>query len=163
VDKRDFFVPFIKETKMEEVVTEFTVEKLMAMPKGAWGEFASPINDRAGRMKIALTDAFCIWDGTTVTDSATAPWMYYNDKSFVEMNFILEGHVLQTHEGLLDRYHCRKGYHNILFNPYSMETSQLLSTGTHRTFSVYVLREKMMELFAGVTRQRKQKQRLRRG
>ena len=43
VYKKDFFVPFIKETKMDEVVTEFTMEKLLAMPKGAWRESDSPI------------------------------------------------------------------------------------------------------------------------
>jgi len=62
---------------------------------------------------------------------------------------MLEGHILQTREGMLDQYHCRKGYHNILFSPYTMETNQLLSSGTHRIFSVYVLPAKMMELFAG--------------
>ena len=41
---------------MDEVVTEFSMEKLMTMPKGAWREFDSPMKDRAGRMKIALTD-----------------------------------------------------------------------------------------------------------
>jgi len=134
---------------MDEVVTEFSMEKFMTMPKGALREFNSPMKDRTGRMKIAITDAFCIVDTTMVTDTDTAPWMHYNEKSSVEMNFVLEGHILQTHEGLLDRYHYRKGYHNILFNPYTLETNQLLSRGTHRTFSVYVLTEKMMELFAG--------------
>jgi hypothetical protein len=60
----------------------------------------------------------------TIADTDTAPWMNYNEKSFVEMNFMLEGHILQTHEGLLDRYHYRKGSHNILFNPYMLETNQ---------------------------------------
>src|SRR5580658_1015690 len=149
VYKRDLFVPFIKKRKMEEGVTEFSMENLMAMPKGVLREFDSPIQDLPGRVKIALTDAFLISDGTMVTDADTAPWIQYNDKSFVEMNFVLEGHILQTHEGLLDRYHYRKGHHQILFNPYSLETNQLLSTGTHRVFSVYVSPEKMMELFAG--------------
>jgi len=134
---------------MDEVVTEFSMEKLMTMPKGVLREFHSPIKDQIGRVKIALTDAFLISDGTTVTDTDTVPWVQYNDKSFVEMNFMLEGHILQTHEGLVDRYHYRKGAHNILFNPYKLETNQLLSRGTHRVFSVYVLPEKMMELFAG--------------
>lgn len=134
---------------MDEVVTEFSMEKLMTMPKGAWREFDSPMKDRAGRVKIALTDAFLISDGTTVADTDTAPWVLYNDSSFVEMNFMLEGNILQTREGLLDRYYCRKGSHNILFSPYTMETNQLLSCGTHRIFSVYALPEKMMELFAG--------------
>ena len=135
---------------MDEVVTEFSMEKLMTMPKGAWREFDSPMKDRTGRIKIAITDAFCISETTVVTDTDTAPWMHYNDTSSVEMNFMLEGHILQTHEGLLDRYHYRKGHHNILFNPYSMETNQLLSTGTHRIFSVNILPEKMIELFAGI-------------
>jgi AraC family transcriptional regulator, transcriptional activator of the genes for pyochelin and ferripyochelin receptors len=125
------------------------MEKLMAMPKGAWREFDSPMRDRAGRVKIAMTDAFLISDGTTVADTDTAPWVLQNDASFVEMNFMLEGHILQTREGMLDRYHCRKGHHNILFSPYSMETNQLLSTGTHRIFSVYASPEKMIELFTG--------------
>ena len=134
---------------MDEVATAFSMEKLLSMPKGAWREFNSPMKDRAGRVKIALTDAFLISDGTAVADTDTDPWVLYNDSSFVEMNFMLEGHILQTREGMLDRYHCRKGHHNILFNPYTMETNQLLSSGTHRIFSVYALPEKMMELFAG--------------
>jgi hypothetical protein len=64
VYKRDLFVPFIKIRKMDEAVTEFTMEELITMPKGAWREFDSPMKDRAGRMKIALTDAFCIWEST---------------------------------------------------------------------------------------------------
>ncbi len=134
---------------MDEVSTEFSMEKLMTMPKGAWREFESPMKDRAGRVKIAITDAFLISDGTAVADTDTAPWVLYNDTSFVEMNFMLEGHILQTREGMLDRHHYRKGHHNILFSPYTMETNQLLSSGTHRIFSVYALPEKMMELFAG--------------
>jgi AraC family transcriptional activator of pyochelin receptor len=134
---------------MDEVVTEFSMEKLMTIPKGAWREFDSPMKDRAGRVKIAITDAFLISDGTAVADTDTAPWVLYNDTSFVEMNFMLEGDILQTREGMLDRYHYRKGSHNILFSPYTTETNQLLNSGAHRIFSVYALPEKMMELFAG--------------
>jgi AraC family transcriptional regulator, transcriptional activator of the genes for pyochelin and ferripyochelin receptors len=134
---------------MDEVLTEFTMEEFMTMPKGMSREFSSPMKDRIGRMKIAITDAFCIVDTTMISDTDTAPWSHYNEKSVVEMNFMLEGHLLQTQEGLLDRQHFKKGYHNILFNPYSMETNQLVSKGTNRSFSVYILPEKMMELFAG--------------
>lgn len=139
----------MKEKEMDEVLTEFTMENLMAMPKGAWREFNSPIKDLPSRVKIAITDAFCISDGTMVTDTDTASWTLYSDKSFVEMNFMLAGDILQTREGLVERYHYRKGAHNILFGPYTLETNQLLSRGTHRVFSVYALPEKMMELFAG--------------
>jgi len=50
----------------------------------------------------------------TIYQTDTAPCVHYNDKSAVEINFTLEGQILQTHEGLLDQYHYRKGYHNIL-------------------------------------------------
>ena len=134
---------------MDEVLTEFTMEEFMTMPRGISREFSSPMKDRIGRMKIAITDAFCIVDTTMISEADTAPWTHYNEKSAVEMNFMLEGHILQTHEGLLDRHQYKKGYHNILFNPYSMETNQLVNKGTNRSFSVYILPEKMMELFAG--------------
>ena len=134
---------------MEEVVTEFTMEQFKIMPKGAWREFHSPLKDRAGRMKIALTDAFCIVDDTVVTDGDTAPWIHYNDAGHVEMNFMLEGEVLQSHGGLLDRHPYRKGYHNILFNPNALETNQLVGSGRYRMFYVYASPEKMMELFSG--------------
>jgi hypothetical protein len=62
--------------QMDDVLPEFTMEDLMAMPKGAWREFNSPMKDQTGCMKIAMTDAFCIWEGTTVTDTDTAPNLY---------------------------------------------------------------------------------------
>jgi AraC family transcriptional regulator, transcriptional activator of the genes for pyochelin and ferripyochelin receptors len=119
------------------------------MPKGTMREFDSPIKDGTGRIKIALTDAFLISDDTRVVNTDTTPWVLYSDDSFVEMNFLLEGHILQTREGLIDREQYRKGHHNILFSPYTLETNQLLGTGTHRIFSVYASRQKMIALFAG--------------
>lgn len=38
---------------MDEISTEFTMEKFMTMPKGVLREFDSPLKDRTGRMKIA--------------------------------------------------------------------------------------------------------------
>lgn len=134
---------------MDEGLKELTMEALMTMPKGVLREFRPPLKDRAGRVKIALTDAVMISDSTMIADTDTAPWVQFNEHSFVEMNFMLEGHILQTHEGLLDRYHYQKGHHQILFNPNSVETNQLLCRGTHRVFSVYVSPEKMKELFGG--------------
>lgn len=134
---------------MDEAVTDFSMEQLAAMPKGSWREFNTPDKDATGRIKIAVTDAFCIVDDTVITHNDTAPRSHYNDQRFVEMNFVLEGNALQTHEGLLDRYPYQKGYHNILFNPHSTETNQLVGSGTHRSFYVYASPEKMMELFSG--------------
>ena len=66
---------------MDEASTEFTMEKFLAMPRGVLREFNSPLKDRTGRMKIAITDAFCIVDTTMVTHTDTAPWTHYNEKA----------------------------------------------------------------------------------
>ncbi len=134
---------------MDEALPELTMEKLMTMPKGVSREFASPLKDLPGRVKIAITDAFLISENTIEADTDAAPWVLYSNNGFVEMNFLLEGNILQTREGLIDRHHYRKGHHNILFSPYTLETNQAISGGTHRIFSVYVSTEKMMALFAG--------------
>jgi hypothetical protein len=65
------------------------------------------MKDRAGRMKIAITDTFCIVDTTMVTDTDTAPWMHYNDKSSVEMNFVLEGPIVKSNLST----HLAKGFY----------------------------------------------------
>src|SRR5258708_7291352 len=84
---------------MDEVLTELTMQKLMTMPKGVMREFASPLKDQTGRVKIAMTDAFFISDSTMVADTDTAPWVLYNDRSFVEMNFILEDKFYKPTKG----------------------------------------------------------------
>ncbi len=128
-------------------MTVFSMENLMSIPRGVLHEFSTPMPDRTGSLKIAITDSMGIVDGTMITNKATVPLGHYNDKQLVEMNFMLEGNILQTHEGLLHQHHYQKGYHNILFNPFSQETNQLLHSGTHHIFSVHMLPEKMAALF----------------
>lgn len=132
-----------------EILRDFSLQTLMQIPRGEVKEFATPLKDRKGSLKIVITDSLGIMEGVMITEKPTVPLSHYNDKPLVEMNFMLEGNIRQTHEGLLNGYEYRKGYNNILFNPYSNEENQLMSSGTHRLFSAHILPEKMASLFSG--------------
>jgi AraC family transcriptional activator of pyochelin receptor len=132
-----------------ETLTSFSMEDILTIPRGEVKEYATPMSDRTGRLKMVITDTMGIVDGTMIAKKATVPLTHYNDKPLVEMNFMLEGNICQTYEGLLKQHHYKKGYHNILFNPYALESNQLMHTGTHRIFSAHILPEYMISLLSG--------------
>ena len=135
------------EKQRNPLLEQFSVERLMAIPRGVIHEFNTPFQDRQGYLKLAITDIAGIVDGIMIAERpAVQPLSHYNGTAFVEMNFMLEGNISQTYDGLLTKYHYKKGYHNILFNPYSIETNQLMTAGRHRIFSVHLLPERMTAL-----------------
>ncbi|PSL35902.1 helix-turn-helix transcriptional regulator [Chitinophaga ginsengisoli] len=125
---------------------QFSIERLIAIPRGVMHEYNIPLRDRQGHIKLAITDSAGIVDGTMIAEKSVQPLSHYNGTAFVEMNFMLEGNISQTYDGLLTKHHYNKGYHNILFNPYSTETNQLMTTGRHRIFSIHLLPERMADL-----------------
>lgn len=137
------------ETKDKKVVTTFSMESLLAIPKGEMIEYSTPLPDRQGGLKLVITDTMGVVDGTMTSKKATDPLTHYNDRPFVEMNFMLQGNICQTYDGLLKQHPYKQGYHNILFNPFAMETNKLLHAGTHRIFSAHILPEYMVHLFSG--------------
>jgi AraC-like DNA-binding protein len=132
-----------------ETLTEFSMEKILKVPEGVVQEFRTPMKDREGYLKLVITDSMGILDGTMITTGPTRPMEHFNDRPLVEMNFMLEGSISQTNGGLLKQYSFKKGYHNILFNPYSIERNCLEGAGTHRIFSAHIPPERMMNLFSG--------------
>ena len=131
----------------EKKLTTFSMEELLKIPHGVVQEYHTPMEDREGRLKLVITGDMGIVDGTMITDKPTKALEHFNDRPFVEMNFMLEGNINQTNEGLLNQYSFKKGYHNILFNPYSMERNSLATAGTHHIFSAHIPPEKMIRLF----------------
>jgi AraC family transcriptional activator of pyochelin receptor len=134
---------------MERYMEKFSMQDVLKLPQGVVKEYATPQTDRTGSLKLVIGETFGVIDGTMITDKPTAPLSHYNDRPFVEMNFMLEGNISQTYDGLLDRHHYARGYHNILFNPYSLEKNQLMNSGRHRIFSAHIFPERMVQLFAG--------------
>ncbi|HEY4287867.1 MAG TPA: AraC family transcriptional regulator [Puia sp.] len=139
----------MKNNSDDKTLTRFSMEDLLSIPRGEVKEYATPMPDRTGSLKLVITDTMGVVDGSMITEKPTPPLEHYNDVPLVEMNFMLEGDICQTQEGLLKQHHYKKGYHNILFNPYAMERNQLMHTGCHRIFSVHLRPEYMMGLFSG--------------
>ena len=135
--------------KPQEELTKFSLEDLLSLPRGEVKEYATPLPGRTGQLKLVITDTMGVVDGTMIAEKLNTPLQHYNDNALVEMNFMLEGNISQTYEGLLHQHHYKKGYHNILFNPGAAETNQLMHTGRHHIFSIHLMPEYMMQLFAG--------------
>ncbi|MDN5285319.1 MAG: AraC-like DNA-binding protein [Mucilaginibacter sp.] len=130
-------------------LTTFSMEELLKIPHGIVQEYNTPMKDREGHLKLVITDSMGIVDGVMIANKPTEALEHFNDRPFVEMNFMLEGNISQTNEGLLNQYSFKKGYHNILFNPYSIEKNSLATAGTHHIFSAHILPERMISLFSG--------------
>jgi len=135
--------------KSRDTLTTFSMDALQQMQHGEVKEFATPMPDREGGLKLVITECFGVIEGTMIAEKQTRPLTHYNDRPFVEMNFMLEGNISQTYDGLLDKHHYKPGYHNILFNPYAVERNQLMNTGTHRIFTAHIVPERMVQLFSG--------------
>jgi AraC family transcriptional regulator, transcriptional activator of the genes for pyochelin and ferripyochelin receptors len=142
-----YTIPMVNDND-DKVLTEFSMERVLEMPRGVVQNYRSPLKDRKGKINIVVTDTMGIVDGTMVADKHTQSLTHYNDRPFVEMNFMLEGNIRQNYEGILRQHHYRKGYNNILFSPYSTESNELMTAGLHRMFTIHVLPERMAELFA---------------
>jgi len=138
-----------KQPEEKENKTGFSLEEVLKIPHGVVQHYAAPLEDRKANLTLVTTDWMGIVDGIMTIEHQTKPLRHFNDKPFVELNFILEGNINQTHEGLLNNYILTKGYHNILFNPNSIESNEFIGIGTHRIFSVHILPEKMIGLFSG--------------
>lgn len=118
------------------------------LPDGEMREYVLPFPDRTGTVKIIMSGGMGVVDSINHTTTKTAPWQHFNARPFVEMNFMLQGNMYQTHEGVLNRCLYEKGYHNILFNPYSFEKNELIGTGDYRMFGIHVQPEKMITLLS---------------
>ncbi|CAL1519871.1 AraC family transcriptional regulator [Chitinophaga sp. MM2321] len=123
-----------------------TFEEVFSPARGVVQEFPLPFSDKPGTLKIALVNDIGVVDSHFCTDRITPPWEHINHKSFVEMNFMVEGSIYQTMDGFFNRHRHEKGTHNILFNPGSLERNELVGYGCYRTFGIHIVPEKMIAL-----------------
>jgi len=133
----------------KEIPARFNMEDILVSPRGQVKEYSTSLLGREGRLKMVITDTMGVIDGTMNIKKVTTPLTHYNERPLVEMNFMLNGNINQTYEGLLTNHHYQKGYHNILFNPYAVESNQPMHAGTHQIFSAHIEPEYMASLFTG--------------
>jgi AraC family transcriptional regulator, transcriptional activator of the genes for pyochelin and ferripyochelin receptors len=136
-----------EEGKQDAVRLSF--ENIFEPVDGLVQHVSMPFEDRTGSLNLVVTGGMGIVDSMMTTERPTAPWQHFNARPFVEMNFIMEGSLYQTHEGILHRYLYEEGYNNLLFNPNSWEKNELIGSGNYRVFGIHFVPAKMVALLSG--------------
>lgn len=138
-----------KQPESREDVVRMSFDNIFEPLDGVVQHVSTPFEDRTGSLNLVVTGGMGIVDGTMTTERPTVPWQHFNSRPFVEMNFIMEGSLYQTHEGILYRHLYEKGYNNLLFNPNSWEENELIGSGNYRIFTAHFVPEKMTALLSG--------------
>ncbi|NLR67236.1 helix-turn-helix transcriptional regulator [Chitinophaga varians] len=116
------------------------------IPQGEVHQYRLPMPDIDGSGRFVLCEDMAIADGSVVAGPPEFSWQHYNEKTFVELNFVMAGKLYQTHEGLISRQLLTQGYANILFNPCSWEKNELADAKGFRNLGVHITPERMIAL-----------------
>lgn len=107
-------------------------EDLFSYYKDSEHSFDMTFGNRQGNARLYAADGFTVIDAKFAPGIGPADWSHENEQSLVEMNFVLEGRLHQSHSGLLKNQPYTTGYHNCLYNPNSLENNNLMcGTGFH--------------------------------
>ncbi len=101
---------------------------------------------RGGQARLYSGEQFTLIDSRFEPAPQPAVWRHQNQGSIVELNFVLEGYLRQTHSGLLQQQAYVAGYHNLLFNPDSLEENELVGGKAFQMLSIQVEMESMTRL-----------------
>jgi AraC family transcriptional activator of pyochelin receptor len=114
--------------------------------KGAEHAFQMSFGKRQGDVRLYAADGFTVVDAKFAPGIGSVNWSHENDQSLVEMNFVLEGRLDQSHSGLLRKQPYTTGYHNCLYNPNSLEENGLLCGKGFQMISIHLEPAEMKRL-----------------
>jgi AraC-like DNA-binding protein len=125
-------------------------KELNNLLKGKEGEVhivALPFSDRKGKVTSVMNQGIGIVDGLTYVEQPAKRWSHCNEEKFIEMNFMLEGSMYHTQGDLFKRRQLLPGYHNLLFNPFSREESELIGSGQFRHVGIHITIDRALVFF----------------
>ena len=73
---------------------------------------------------------------------------HWNNMPVVEMNFVLQGDIMQRNSFMKEEISFEQGYHNIMYNHGEWEQNRFRGAGTHCNFTVNIAKERFIELMA---------------
>ncbi|WP_339071023.1 AraC family transcriptional regulator [Chitinophaga sp. 212800008-4] len=109
-----------------------------------------------GRMRMMKLGAIHVSDGQLEISGKAAhdtQLRHYNDHPCIEMNFMLEGNILQQHSHLSEKLYFTRGYHNVMFNQGEWEQNQYMGSGIHNNFTINIHTSRFLELFSAYAEQ----------
>ena len=107
-------------------------------PEGQELHLDLPLAGLSGTARLMAVGELVLSETRFHPEHATAAWQHHNERSVVELNFMLAGTLQQSQTGLLRNQLYVPGYHNWVYNPQSLEQNQLLGTGPFRLVTVQV-------------------------
>lgn len=121
-------------------------DALFSLNKDSEHSFDMNFEKRDGNARLYASNGFTVIDAKFAAGKGTANWSHKNEQSLVEMNFVLEGRLYQSHSGLFENQPYTTGYHNCLYNPNSLEENNLLCGKGFHMISVHLEPAEMKRL-----------------
>lgn len=116
------------------------------LPQGQEQQLTLRLPDCHGTSRLVSTGEVVLTETRLVAEQPTAAWQHLNERPVVELNFVLSGQLRQSQSGLLHQQLYAPGYHNLVFNPQSLEQNQLLGPGEFRLVTVQLPLPRMLAL-----------------
>lgn len=138
---------------MEQVEKSSTINTFLKSDNGIASEHILLFADKQFSVKCARDAGILLIDSTVTNNGAGTWWKHYNDESFVEFNFLLEGNLTQTHSGLYKNRRQHAGCFNLLFNPDSWEQNSLDKHGAFRNLGIHLSTQRALGLLEGAVPQ----------
>ncbi|HVU98748.1 MAG TPA: AraC family transcriptional regulator [Puia sp.] len=114
--------------------------------------FSITLPEIKGHLRMQKQGAITLSDGGLELSGKMADLSglrHYNDMPLVEMNFTLEGKIIQRQGHIKEELLFTKGYHNIMYNQGEWEHNRFMGGGIHNTFTVNIHIDRFAQLFAG--------------
>ncbi|NML21461.1 helix-turn-helix transcriptional regulator [Pseudoflavitalea sp. G-6-1-2] len=71
---------------------------------------------------------------------------HWNNLPVVEMNFVMQGNIVQRNSFMKEEVPFAQGYHNIMYNQGHWEQNRFYGAGVHCNFTVNIAKHRFMEL-----------------
>ena len=104
-----------------------------------------------GRLRFLKQGSLSLSDGyLELSDKAGRgdSLSHFNELPLVEMNFVMEGHIVQRQGHLPGELVFTKGYHNLMYNRGEWEHNRFLGGGIHNNFTLNICADRFIQLFA---------------
>jgi len=156
--KKDFFLPFAERhtrqlPRMAGENTFPTFEEFKHLPDSEEPYvFSIILPEVRGHLRMLKQGSITLSaGGLELTDkmAGISGLKHFNELPLVELNFSIEGRILQQQSYLKEELTFVRGYHNIMFNQGEWEHNRFIGSGSHNTFTVNIHTGRFIQLFEG--------------
>lgn len=112
--------------------------------------FSISLPEVKGQLRFQKQGSITLSDGSLESSDKMADvsgLRHFNELPLVELNFVIEGRIIQRQSHLPGELTFTRGYHNIMFNQGEWEHNRFIGSGVHNTFTVNIHTDRFVQLF----------------